>query len=309
MIGTALVAVIAGIRLIGGDMAFVDAMAVLLLAPELYLPLRAMGSEYHAAAEARATLDAAHEACEVPASIPSGRPGASAADPRREAVRLDDIVIMTADAGRRILDGVTLTLEPGTVTALVGPSGAGKSTILRLILALQGEDAGLVTCGDRPVAAMDPDQWRGRIAWIPQAPMVLPATLAENLRIARPDAQDAELWSALAVARLDRWAARLPHGLDTGLGDGAVAISAGERRRLALVRAVLRDAALVLADEPTANLDAVTAEQVRDALAELVRGRTALIVTHEPDVLVLADRTVELRDGRLSAFAGAEVAA
>jgi ABC-type transport system involved in cytochrome bd biosynthesis fused ATPase/permease subunit len=135
---------------------------------------------------------------------------------------------------------------------------------------------------------------------MPQRPVLLPATLADNLRLADPSASDEELWAALATAGLEAWAAALPSGLSALLGEGGVAASAGERRRLGLARIALRDPALVLVDEPTANLDAVTAALVRDALERVATGRTAVLATHDPEVAALATRTVELRAGRVA---------
>ncbi len=303
MLGTALVAVTAGVRLVHGSMDFEPAMAVLLLAPELYLPLRNMGNEYHAAAEARATLDAARAACEVPEAIPAGHAGVPSPDPGAAPVTLDGVRVVV-DGGRTVLDGAGLTLAPGRTIALIGASGAGKSTVLRLLLGLQAPTSGFIRCGDVDIADTDLASWRDRIAWIPQSPVVLPDTLAANLRIARADASDDDLWEALRVARLDTWARGLPNGLDERVGDGGVAISAGERRRLGLARAVLRRAGVILADEPTANLDARTAELVRGGLRDLVRDRSAVIVTHEPDVLDLVDDVLELRDGRIAPASG-----
>ncbi len=223
----------------------------------------------------------------------------TAAAPDTLAVRELRTHFATPDGVLRAVDGVSFEVAPGRILGLVGESGSGKSTLLRLLLALQEPDAGDIRCGDQSLADTDLRVWRSRIAWIPQSPTVLPDSLAENLRIARPDATDHELWHALERVHLRQWATQLPGGLGTRLGDGGVAISAGERRRLGLARAILRAPALVLADEPTANLDSSTADIVMDALASLISGRTAVIVTHERDVLALADEVLELRGGRL----------
>jgi ABC-type transport system involved in cytochrome bd biosynthesis fused ATPase/permease subunit len=285
MLGTALVAVVAGVRLVAGTMAFDDALVVLVLAGELFVPLRRMGAEYHAAADARAALERLSAAEVQP--VPAGTPGGPV--PGLAALALEDVTVRAG--GRTILDGLSLELPAGEVTAVIGPSGAGKSTLLRVLLGLQPY-TGSVTCGGVPLDALDLDAWRARIAWMPQHPVVLPATLAANLRLAAPAARDEELWAALEVAGLEPWARR--HGLAARIGDGGIAPSAGERRRLALARIALRDPALVLVDEPTANLDAATAALVADALATLLAGRTAVLVTHDHDLLRLADGTVEL---------------
>ncbi|HET8949438.1 MAG TPA: thiol reductant ABC exporter subunit CydD, partial [Solirubrobacteraceae bacterium] len=277
MLGTALVAVVAGVRLVHGDMAFETALVVLLLAPEIYGPLRRAGVEYHAAADARATLARLLEAVGDTSRVPPGTAGGAVADPREHAITLEGLTVTAPGTERRLLDDLSLEIPPCEVTAVLGPSGAGKSTVLRVLLGLQPVAAGSVRCGERELAAMDLGAWRARIAWMPQRPALLPGSLAENLRIADRSAGEERLWAALAEAGLHEWAAGLPGGLDARLGEGGVAVSAGERRRLALARIALRDPALVLVDEPTANLDAVTAALVRDALRRVTAGRTAVI--------------------------------
>jgi ATP-binding cassette, subfamily C, bacterial CydD len=298
MFGTALVAVVAGVRLVHASMEFQTAMGVLLLAPELYMPLRRLGVEHHAAADARATLQRVWDAGARPALVPAGSPGGPVPDPGRSAIELDEIVVRPPGAGRDALSGLTMTIEPQSVVAIVGPSGAGKSTLLRVLLALQQPDGGRVSCGGLPLEDADLEGWRGQLAWLPQRPVILPATLADNLRLADVDADERKLWEALELARLDRWARTLPGGLDARLGEGGIAISAGERRRFGLARVALRDPRLVLADEPTANLDSETARLVVESLAAIAAGRTAVLVTHHDDALELADRVVHLRDGQ-----------
>lgn len=304
MLGTALVAVVCGVRLVHGDMAFEDALVVLVLAPEIYGPLRRAGVEYHAAADARATLTRLLEASAGDAHVAAGAPGGAVADPRTASIVLDGVTVAAAGTTRPLLEDLSLELPAGAATAVLGPSGAGKTTLLRVLLGLQRISAGRVHCGGRDLDAMDLDAWRARIAWMPQRPVLLPATLAENLRLAAPAASGRELRAALAAAGLEHWAASLPGELEARLGEGGVAVSAGERRRLALARIALRDPALVLVDEPTANLDTVTAGLVVDALERITAGRTAVLVTHDPAVAALATRTVVL-DGAVPEAAAA----
>jgi ABC-type multidrug transport system fused ATPase/permease subunit len=202
--------------------------------------------------------------------------------------------------GRSVLDGVDLDLPPGSRTALVGPSGAGKSSVLRLLLGFTAPDAGDVLVDGVPLAALDADAWRARVAHVPERPYLLPGTVADNVRLGRPDATDAEVEAALQSAHALEFVRRLPRGLDTLLGEDAARLSGGERLRLALARAFVKDAAVVLLDEPTSQLDAGTEAAVLAALAELAQGRTVLTVTHRSAPLHLHDRVVELHDGRIA---------
>ena len=298
MLGTALVAVVAGVRLVNGTMAFEDALVVLLLAPEIYGPLRRAGVEYHAAADARATLQRLLEVTGASRRIVAGTPGGAVADPRADAIVLEQVTVAVraASAGRS-----TTCRWRSRQARPRRSSGRAARASRRCCASCSGcSRSGAARCA---AAGSSSPRWtstRGarRSAWMPQRPVLLPATLADNLRLADAEADDERLWAALAAAGLEAWAAALPGGLAARVGEGGVAASAGERRRLALARIALRDPALVLVDEPTANLDAVTAALVRDALERIVAGRTAVLVTHDPDVAALAARTVMLDAGR-----------
>jgi ABC-type transport system involved in cytochrome bd biosynthesis fused ATPase/permease subunit len=297
MLGTALVAVACGIRLAKGDMSFAPAIAALVLAPEVFAPLRRLGAEYHAAADAEPVLRDLAAAAERPAVVPSGRHGRLAEDPARNDLLLRGVRTASGDRDRPALDGVDLRLRAGRVTVLTGPSGSGKTTLLRLLAGLRAPDEGEVLCGEASLAEVDLERWRADVAWIPQHPVLLPRSLRDNVAMGR-DASDDELRVALEAAGLGPLLRALPAGLETPLGDGGLPLSAGERRRLAVARAVARHPRLVLVDEPTANLDHLAAEQVVAALGQLVVGRTAVIATHDPLPLRLADDRVALRAGR-----------
>ena len=256
--------------------------------------------EYHAAADARATLERLLEATGGRQRVVPGTPGGAVADPREHAIVLDAVTVTTADGKRRPLDGLSLVLAAGEATAVVGPSGAGKSTLLRVVLGLQPIAEGAVRCGGLELGEMDLD------ALARPGGVDAPAARAAARDARRqPPGRGSELPPTRVCGRrwrrpaCEAWAAGLPGGLAARLGEGGVAVSAGERRRLALARIALRDPALVLVDEPTANLDAVTAALVRDALERVVAGRTAVLVTHDPDVAALADA-----DGRSCASGG-----
>ncbi len=179
--------------------------------------------------------------------------------------------------------------------ALVGPSGCGKSTLLSVLLGLLRPERGSVRVGGIELAELDLDAWRARLAWVPQRPHLFNASIAENVRLGRREASDEEVWAAIADAGLADVVASLPEGLDTILGDRGAGLSAGERQRLALARAFLRDAPLLLLDEPTAGLDGHTEREIVRSIRRLARGRTVVLVAHRPALVAMADRVVRSR--------------
>jgi len=289
-VSVALVAVAVGLRLLGGDMTFQDALFVLVLAPEAYLPLRALGTHYHASADGMKAAEELFALLEEPGAAPTG----GTAAPQGTAIRVEGLEVTYP--GRRLpaLCGADLVVEPGETVALTGPSGCGKSTLLAVLLGLRRPEAGSVTLGGVDVADLDLEDWRRQISWVPQRPHLFARSVADNVRLGRPDATDAEVEAALEAAGLRDVVRRLPHGADTLLGEGGAGLSAGERQRLSLARAFVRDAPLLLLDEPTASLDAETEADVLAAVRRLVSGRTAVIVAHRPALAALADRLVEL---------------
>ncbi len=290
---TALVAVTVGVRLFQGGMELERALLVLLLTPEFFAPLRALGADRHASLEGRPAAERVFALLDAPAP-PRGTGAVPAGVP---AVALRGVTVRYGD--RVALDGLDLDLPPLSRTALVGPSGAGKSTVARLLLGFTTPDAGAVLVGGVPLTGLDPDGWRARVAYVPERPWLLPGTVADNVRLGRPGATDAEVADALARAGLTGLVARLPQGAGTPLGEDAARLSGGERVRLALARAFVKDAPVLVLDEPTGQLDAATEAGVLAALDELARGRTVLTVTHRTAPLALHDRVVALQGGRL----------
>ncbi len=178
--------------------------------------------------------------------------------------------------------------------ALVGPSGCGKSTLIGVLLGLLAPTAGTVRVGGVDLRELDLEAWRARLAWVPQRPHLLSASIAANVRLGRSDAPEQDVRRAIADAGLEAAVSRLPDGLETVLGEHGAGLSAGERQRLALARAFVRDAPLLLLDEPTANLDGETERELDRVDPPAAHGRTLLLVAHRPALVAIADRVLEL---------------
>ena len=296
-LGIALVAVTVGVRLVEGGLGLEAGLTVLVLAPELYLPLRNLAAQFHTSADGLAVAERLLDL----AAEPEGRPVGTAVspDPREAPVRLEGVSFSYPSRPGLVLDGVELELRPGETVALTGPSGAGKSTAASILLLLAEPDSGRVTAGGVDLARCEPAAWRSRVAWVPQKPTLFRGTVADNIRLGAADVTDSEVRAAAAAAGADDFVRALPGGYDTVVGDGGRPLSAGEVRRVALARAFLRDAPLAVLDEPTADLDPESAEIVAGAVERLLADRTVLLVTHRPDLEARADRVVRLAGGRI----------
>ena len=291
-VSVALVAVTVGLRLLAGGLDLQTAFFVLILAPEAYMPLRALGASYHASADG---MQAADEVFEVLARALPAR-GTSTDVPDVASSRIEINGLEVVYPGRRLpaLRGLTAEIEPGEIVAVTGPSGSGKTTLLSVLLGLNAPTCGSVTVGGVDLASLDPDAWRSQVAWVPQHPHLFAGTLAENVRLGAPGATDAAVRAAIAAAGLTSVVASLSEGIDTVLGADGAGLSVGERQRIALARAFIRDAPLLLLDEPTANLDGATEREVLDAVLALMADRTVILVAHRPSLVAVADRVIEL---------------
>ena len=295
-IGVALVAVTAGIRLVGGSLGLQAGLTVIILAPELYLPYRRLGAEYHASADGLAVAERMFELLDAPAAVGAGGP-MLAPNPATWQVRLEQISFSYPSRPGRVLDRFDLELSPGEVVALVGESGAGKSTVAALLLGLLSPTSGRITVGDVDLSDCELDAWRRLVAWVPQHPTLFRASVADNIRLGDPEASPRAVREAAALAGADEFIRALPDGYATLVGDGERALSPGERRRIGLARAFVRDAPLVILDEPTADLDPRSVAIVADAVRRLQDARTMLVIAHRPELVQSADRLVRLVDG------------
>ena len=295
-LGVALVAVTVGVRLAGGSLGLQAGLTVLVLAPELYLPLRQLAAQFHTSADGLAVAERMLELLEAPPAVAAGG-RLVPPNPREAPVRFEAVSFAYPSRPGLVLDEFDLQLQPGETVALVGPSGAGKTTVASLLLRFAEPSSGRVTVGGIDLADCRAELWRRLIAWVPQRPTLFRGTVVENIRLGDEGASDRAVRDAAMLAGADRFIQSLPSGYETLVGDGGRALSAGERRRIALARAFVRDAPLVILDEPTADLDRRSADVVAEAVERLRAGRTVLLIAHRPELVEHADRVVSLGDG------------
>ncbi|WP_456269920.1 thiol reductant ABC exporter subunit CydD [Kushneria sp. AK178] len=279
---------------------------ILILAPEFYQPLRDLGVHYHAKAEAEAAAEDLmpilnRRVFERDTGQPVWQPEGSL------RLSLEGLTARYAGRSTAALDNVSIDIRADETLAVIGASGAGKSTLLNVLMGFMHPEAGTLSVTDgtrspRALTDIRPDDWQHQIAWVGQSAVIVSGTLADNLRLAHAGADDAALLEALEQAALKDWLAGLPDGLDTRLGEGGRAVSGGQARRIALARAFLRDARLILLDEPTASLDQASERLVMETLERLCQGRTVVLLTHRMELLALADRVLMLDQGRVQAL-------
>ena len=320
-VGTAVVAVIIGFRLLAGNLSLLDGLFVLLLAPEYYLPLRNLGLAYHSRMNGMAAAERIIPLLEQPlptkeflpqraqrstetATVVTNMPTESSSADLRvlcgEPIEIVcDSVSFRYGSDRGGVQDISLTIPADSMVALGGASGSGKSTLARLLLGLAQPESGQITVNNVDLGQKDQAAWRSRLAWVPQQPFFFSATIRENLLLGRPDADEYAIQQALTAAALTDVIKALPEGLATRLGDRGAGLSGGELRRLALARVFLRDADLVVLDEPTAGLDAENEQLVLNAVERLAVGRTMLIISHREATISRCQQVVVLAAGRL----------
>ena len=297
-IAVALVAVGVGLRLVEGTLDLETGLLVLILAPEAYLPLRHLGTHYHASTEGLAAAEEVFAVLESP--VPSNGQRTDVPDLRRAELRVEAITVRHAGRDETAPDRLDLVLGPGELLGVAGPSGSGKTTLLYVLLGLVRPDEGRVVITGQgqtvDLTEVDPDTWRRQVSWVAQEPYVIAGNLADNVRLGAPAASD----HAVAQVLRDAGLGDLP--LDTPVGERGAGLSAGQRRRMALARALVRNTPVLLLDEPTAGLDPAT----EDVVLTTVRSRAAegclvLVVAHRPSVLAVVDRVVELAPAMVAA--------
>lgn len=320
-IGIAIIAVFVGFRLYGlvmpmpdwlmalPEITYLQGLFILMLAPEFYAPLRNMGIQYHARMAAAAAaeqmirvLDAEPEARSAPDANAPERAASGHARlqaPRPFGLRFQD-VHFSYEAGRDALCGMDFEVPAGARVALVGTSGAGKTTVINLLLGFLSPASGRILIGEQALADLDLAEWRSHLAWVPQQPRLFQGTIGDNIRLGRPDADLESVRAAARRARAAEFIEALPAGYDNRVGERGAGLSGGQIQRIALARAFLRDAPLVILDEATANLDPESEHLVQEGIEELAKGRTLLVVAHRLATVRRADRILVLESGRVA---------
>ncbi len=296
-LSTAIVAVQIGVRLVEGHIPFQLGLFVLLLAPEFYLPFRQLGTEHHAAMEGTAAADRVFEILRMPTLSSPTHP--IAPPPTPFDLRLLQVSFAYPGRPEPALNDISTTFRHGEITALIGPSGSGKSTLFHLLCRYLDPESGAIHAGDTDLQDIDRTTWRRLLAVVPQHPSLFHGTVLDNLRMAKPDATLDEVREMAQLAEAHDFITRLPDGYETSLGEQAWRLSGGERQRLAVARAFLKNAPILLMDEPGANLDPESEEKLARAFERLARDRTVIVIAHRLRTIYRADRMVVLDQGRV----------
>jgi ATP-binding cassette subfamily C protein CydD len=305
-LSTAIVAVEIGLRLLTGQFSFEQAFFVLLLAPEFYLPLRMLGMRFHAGMTGIEAASSIFDILETKKSIPDfkvvseseSRSASHNKTTKFSIIRFEDVHCIYSDH-RAALNGISFDINHGETVALVGPSGSGKSTIAQLLLRFLEPTMGQVTIDGYPLSQISIDEWRNSLSWVPQSPYLFNDTIEANIGLARPNASIDDVIQAASLAYAHNFIKKLPDAYNTIIGERGMFLSGGQAQRIALARAFLKDAPLLILDEATAHLDPELASQIQKSITHLMKGRTTLLIAHSLFTLTHADKICVLKSGRL----------
>ncbi len=279
------------------------ALMVLLLTPEFFAPLRAFSAAYQDLFHATAAAEALIDVPPMPASGPIR--DIRTVETQGISITFEDVRLTWDKSRGPALNGLSFRVPAGETVVLAGPSGAGKSSAIELLLGFIRPDSGRVVINGRDITDLVPQALSAITAWIGQRPVLFAGSIRDNIRFARPDATEDELAQAVRASKVDGFAAQLPEGLDTMVGEGGHGLSGGQAQRIAIARAFLKNAPLLLLDEPTAHLDPATESEVLDGLRRLAAGRTVILASHSAAARAFSGRRLDIRDGRIAPARGA----
>jgi len=300
-IGIAIIAVGIGLRMMDGKLTFQHALFVLLLTPDFYLPLRQLGTKFHAGMEGVSASKEIFAVLDQTSPVDGHNKEFIKKDiAGKYPILFSDLSYNYPGAGHPAIDGMNFTIPESKTTAIIGPSGAGKSTMINLLLRFQEPSAGSITINNNPIHDIPLEQWHHMISWVPQHPYLFNASLKENILMARPDATEDEMNAALAKTGLSSFVRSLPEGLDTMIGEQGSRLSGGEAQRVALARAFLKNAPLLILDEPTSHTDPELEAALRRSMEELRKGRTTVIIAHRLETIRSADQILVFSHGKIT---------
>lgn len=300
-LSVAVIAVEIGLRLLNGNFVFSDALFILIIAPEFYLPLRILGTTYHAGMEGIAAFERINDVLNY--STTKSNFTSNTKDDftfaQNNSIILKNISYTYSDRATKALDNISLTIETNKVTAIVGASGSGKTTLMNILLRFFNPTEGNIFIGETDLHLVKKETWRENLAWLPQNPHLFSKSILENLQIANVQATFEEIVDAAKIARIHDYIKNLTNGYTTLVGENGAKLSGGEIQRIALARAYLRNSPLLFVDEPTANLDPIVEEEIVKDMYKLFSGKTVLIIAHRLNTIVNADKIIVMKDGRI----------
>ena len=300
-IGIAIVAVGIGLRMMDGKLTFQHALFVLVLTPDFYLPLRQLGTKFHAGMEGVSASKEIFAILDQSSGAGENKNGLIKQDSAGTyPILCSNLSFTYPDASLPAIDGINFIIPESKTTAIIGPSGSGKSTMINLLLRFLEPGAGSITINNSPIHAIPLEQWHRQISWVPQHPYLFNASLKENILLARPDASEVEMNAALRKTGLASFVKSLPDGLDTMIGEQGSRLSGGEAQRVALARAFLKNAPLLILDEPTSHTDPELEAALRNSMEELMKGRTTVIIAHRLETIRSADQIVVFSQGKIT---------
>lgn len=299
---TAMVAVEVSLRLMAGVLPFSTALAVLLLTPEFFQPLRQLALHYHAGSDGKAAARRIYAILDEQPASAHAEVNERARLSNAPAISFEHVTVCYGNERRPSLTDVSLTLAAGQTVALIGSTGAGKSTMAHALLRFVEPASGRILVDGQPLSEIDPAEWRASVGWVSQTPHLFSGSVADNLRLARLDASDAEVEAAAHAANAHEFIMALPAGYETDVGEEGAKLSGGQRQRLAIARAFLKNAPLIILDEATAHLDSASESAVWDAVERLKVGRTTLMIVHNRQLAQRADLVAVVEAGRVFAL-------